>query len=797
MYTAISGDYFEGVCIVTASNGYVYILDVSSSLVVQKSTDAGVNFSTVSTQTPTNIFGSAGTIAGVAAALDSQGYIHVIVQGMDTTTTRDIAYAKFNTADDTWGAWEQVVALSASSIYVGIPAIAIDSSDKPHVLYNNIVTNMGNDYYVIFYSNKTGASWSAQEQVSVGYVNYSYMDIVVNGTIIEANYRGTSTQKYRTKNGTWGSENTHTYSSSTTTSKWVTFDGSTIYRYGIYGGVVYENNTSTGISVAGFGCSYTNGTRYLVYSVPSDTTIKYVSNSGSGWSAPVTIVDMGATLNNYVVTEWSYLNFNSSSRLSSAFRRSQTPTSMYYTKIDFSYSVSTSKSSYIKGGGGDSSSKSAYIFGVSVILLADGYVGQSGTWKNESGSTSNIWQSIDETTPNDLDYIYDTNPLSGDYYEFTLTNPIKTPGSGEVSVYWRGRDRFNIGTIKSKVELKEGSTIIASSIVVLESEPKTFYFILTPQQRNNITNWNNLSIRITVIPLPITSPTKNATTYLTTPTYDGSNQAVHPSVLYITSGWNNYKYWMGMTPYPNGNSAYENPSILVSNNGTTWVVPSGLTNPVVAAVTPPAYNADAEIMFDKIGNIMYLYYRNTNGVDTDNIRVKSSTNGISWGSPITLVTGGKNIYACPAVLYDGNQYVMWLNNLGGTNPNLLERRTSLTPTGLWSSPTVCNLIGAPATKDFWHLDVNKNGNIYQAFINFCDSGTGGSNTVMYFAQSFDGIDWYVDNYQFLPLGSGTVWDNAMIYRSSGLITTSGYDLFYSAMHDDITWHIGRVNLVMS
>ncbi len=35
-----------------------------------------------------------------------------------------------------------------------------------------------------------------------------------------------------------------------------------------------------------------------------------------------------------------------------------------------------------------------------------------------------------------------------------------------------------------------------------------------------------------------------------------------------------------MTPYPNGNDTYENPSILAGNDGTSWAVPAGLINPI-------------------------------------------------------------------------------------------------------------------------------------------------------------------------------------------------------------------------
>ena len=62
----------------------------------------------------------------------------------------------------------------------------------------------------------------------------------------------------------------------------------------------------------------------------------------------------------------------------------------------------------------------------------------------------------------------------------------------------------------------------------------------------------------------------NGDSPLFTPTYDGSNQAVHPSVIYVKDRFNGFKYWMAITPYPNGNDDYENPQILVSNDGVNF-----------------------------------------------------------------------------------------------------------------------------------------------------------------------------------------------------------------------------------
>lgn len=57
---------------------------------------------------------------------------------------------------------------------------------------------------------------------------------------------------------------------------------------------------------------------------------------------------------------------------------------------------------------------------------------------------------------------------------------------------------------------------------------------------------------------------------LAIPTYDGSNQSVHPSVFYFENGWKGYKYWMTFSPYPNSNDDVEDPSLVVSNDRLNW-----------------------------------------------------------------------------------------------------------------------------------------------------------------------------------------------------------------------------------
>jgi hypothetical protein len=120
---------------------------------------------------------------------------------------------------------------------------------------------------------------------------------------------------------------------------------------------------------------------------------------------------------------------------------------------------------------------------------------------------------------------------------------------------------------------------------------------------------------------------QNADTNLNIPTYDGSGQTVHPSLVYFEDSFGGWKYWMVITPYADSNNQLENPSIVVSNDGNMWVEPDGITNPVDFA-TGNSFNSDPALIYD--GNKFLLYYRVVNNNLYDEIKLKTSDNGIDW-----------------------------------------------------------------------------------------------------------------------------------------------------------------------
>jgi hypothetical protein len=289
----------------------------------------------------------------------------------------------------------------------------------------------------------------------------------------------------------------------------------------------------------------------------------------------------------------------------------------------------------------------------------------------------------------------------------------------------------------------------------------------------------------------------NAASPLTTPTYDTSGQAVHPDI--IDAGAGNailgHRFWMSLTPYPGGNDDYENPSILVSEDGDTWVVPDGLTNPIVAAPSNPVFNADSDLILGQDGKL-YCFYMTSDGSTYSKSWVTSSTNGVIWSAPALLFTAAYLGFVSPSVIWDGSQYVMWYTDVS-TSPYKLYHRTCATPDGTWSAPVRVS-ITPPVGYDVWHLDVLVDGTDYYAFLTCCTAGTAGSASRLFPAKSTDaGLTFLF--YATTPMitTSASGWDDKQIYRTTGVRTAGGFTIWYSGANISDVWHIGKTDVTLA
>lgn len=274
---------------------------------------------------------------------------------------------------------------------------------------------------------------------------------------------------------------------------------------------------------------------------------------------------------------------------------------------------------------------------------------------------------------------------------------------------------------------------------------------------------------------------------LTFVTYDSSGELVHPSIVFKPEGWNGYRYWLAATPYPGGDDTLENPSIWVSNDGETWDVPPGVTNPLVD-YDGVSNNSDTHLAFGPDGELN-LFYR----VGAGRLYVITSLDGVLWTDPVEVFTDSGAL--SPSFMYDKGEWVCWYVDVS-TTPNTLKRRTAAAVDGTWSSADTATLTSLPGGREAWHVFVTRLGAQFVALLNDTPIGTSGGLGNEYFMTSLDGLDWTIGAAVCLPQ-SGSWYDYP--YRATMIPSLRdgvlGFDVWFSAY--DTTgpvWQVGRTFL---
>ena len=269
-------------------------------------------------------------------------------------------------------------------------------------------------------------------------------------------------------------------------------------------------------------------------------------------------------------------------------------------------------------------------------------------------------------------------------------------------------------------------------------------------------------------------------------TYVGGNNAiVHPSVLFFDEGWNGWRYWMAYTPYNNANIDYENPCIAVSNDGESWTVPAGLTNPVeprpTSGGTPIGYNADPVLCMTPDGSTMLMVWKRA--TDRRQLCLRTTTDGVAW-TPRQVILDNTYEDVSPALLWDNGQYRMWtvVTDPAQVPTPTMFVRTADDPAGPWSAPVACTVTGMSGTVNLWHMDIKRVGQEYHCVFN---TGTDpGYGQFLWFGRSADGLNWEFAPHTVMRQGMKTqqgYYKAAILPKMSptGLV----YDMWYSGTGD--------------
>jgi hypothetical protein len=264
----------------------------------------------------------------------------------------------------------------------------------------------------------------------------------------------------------------------------------------------------------------------------------------------------------------------------------------------------------------------------------------------------------------------------------------------------------------------------------------------------------------------------NVVELLALSTYDQSGQVVHPDIA-AAADLGGHPFWLGITPYPGGNAAYENPSIFQSVDGRLWKVPDGLGNPVVRP--GEGYLSDPDVVFDPVDRRLWMYYRQVVGA-RNVIHLSRSDDGVHWSSPEELLSAPSHQIVSPAVVRGaGGAWTMWSVNSGpagcSAGRTVVERRTSADGER-WSAAEATDL--AQAGQVVWHIDVQwiPARSEYWALYNTYPAGGTCTTDALYLARSPDGRHW--TTYPSAVLRSGAIDAfRDIVYRSTFTVDPAG------------------------
>ena len=268
-------------------------------------------------------------------------------------------------------------------------------------------------------------------------------------------------------------------------------------------------------------------------------------------------------------------------------------------------------------------------------------------------------------------------------------------------------------------------------------------------------------------------------TLLTIPTYDGSGQATHTSVVYIDGKWNGHKFWMAMTPYPNGDATKENPSIIASDDGINWVVPTGLINPVIPK-PGTSNNSDPHLEYDYVTNKLVMIYQfNGNGHSF----ITSSTDGVIWSTPVDVGALGTS----PSLIKLGPSG-MWSVIAPGNNSRLTRMDST---DGITFGPAVTRLDYANIGQ-MGHSWVGLDGTGWHGLFCVASMNRYYAECDLHYGHSSNGYSWNIYPVPILARNiNGT--RGKSVYRSSMVMIGDIFRIYYSQWNDDNTWSIGYLD----
>lgn len=300
--------------------------------------------------------------------------------------------------------------------------------------------------------------------------------------------------------------------------------------------------------------------------------------------------------------------------------------------------------------------------------------------------------------------------------------------------------------------------------------------------------WSPVAAAIPDDTTPYVMPTGipyNVPTPCPTPNIHGSGQAMHPSVLDFHGDWNGYRFWMGMTPLTDNDEAYENPCIMVSHDGHSWVEPPGITNPLDPWPGGNLYNSDTELAYDPDRERLICYWR-TGNPTAQRISAAWSTNGTDWSSPVVVIPSGDYVdtsILSPSIIRRGPgdwwMFTQARDGIWAEKGMLVFHSTSPL---VWGSPT------RVLARISWHAGGVWDGTAFRIL---------GDDGIL--ASSSDGYAWTVGTTRYLLEGAPGEWDVGLYRPTLTVMDDATMRVWYSAHNnsDPRVWRTGYTQIPRS
>jgi hypothetical protein len=289
----------------------------------------------------------------------------------------------------------------------------------------------------------------------------------------------------------------------------------------------------------------------------------------------------------------------------------------------------------------------------------------------------------------------------------------------------------------------------------------------------------NLTVQYTIPGQPgVMGKLNNSVTNLTISTYDGSGQAVHPSVIDNGSiPWNGYRYLMVMTPYALANPALENPSMRYSNSPTgPWEMIAGQLDPIIPA---PAVGFNSDPNIAVVGDKLYLFTRYADATTPTQLWYNrtNTTDGVTWGKEQTLTFPW--FVRSASFIYNGTGWECLAHNV--TFDNLQYFYSD--ETGLNFYYYGGALTGLPTSQ--WHSEAKKNEGQFQLLLENYQQ----NNLSYWYSQN--GRAWFPSTANPVLVGNNTAgaWD-PKLYKPSFTESNNTWRVWYGAYNASNFYYIG-------